>query len=211
MTTRRSFLHTTLSAAAWVGSAGLTACAGLGGPRVVTLDEGELTALVAKRFPLRQRLVEVLDVEASQPRLRLLPGRNRLALDVALAAHDRLLGSHRQGNLQMDSALRWEQSDQTVRLTQPQVQRLTLGGVSHDERRGGSSNSGGSDGPLARFSRTLVERMLDELVVYRLSAERQDGLRQRGLVPGAVTVTARGVEITLVPDAPASAGSPLRS
>ena len=35
------------------------------------------------------------------------------------------------------------------------------------------------------------------MVIYRLGAEPQAGLREAGLAAGAVTVTARGVEITL--------------
>jgi len=39
--------------------------------------------------------------------------------------------------------------------------------------------------------------MLEDLPIHRLSAERLAALRQWGLQPGAVTVTARGVELTL--------------
>ena len=43
----------------------------------------------------------------------------------------------------------------------------------------------------------LAEKVLDDLVIYRLGVEPQARLREAGLTPGAVTVTARGVEITL--------------
>ena len=42
-----------------------------------------------------------------------------------------------------------------------------------------------------------VLEVLEDLVIYRLGAEPQAGLREAGLAAGAVTVAARGVEITL--------------
>ena len=43
----------------------------------------------------------------------------------------------------------------------------------------------------------LAEKVLEDLAIYRLGAESSTRLREAGLTPGAVTVTARGVEITL--------------
>ena len=54
-----------------------------------------------------------------------------------------------------------------------------------------------SAGAPPRLGQALAEKVLDDLVIYRLGAEPLARLREAGLVPGAVTVTARGVEITL--------------
>jgi len=43
----------------------------------------------------------------------------------------------------------------------------------------------------------LAERLLEGLLVYRIGNQRLAQLHQLGLQPGAVTVTARGLEITL--------------
>ena len=48
-----------------------------------------------------------------------------------------------------------------------------------------------------RLGNALAERVLDDLVIYRVPADRLASLRQLGLQPGAVTITARGLEITL--------------
>jgi len=48
-----------------------------------------------------------------------------------------------------------------------------------------------------RLGAALVEKVLEDLAIYRLGAEPSSRLREAGLTPGAVTVTARGVEITL--------------
>ena len=171
-----------------LGGGGLAGCAGLGGPTVITLDEAQLNRLVARQFPQQRRLLEVLDVEASQPRLQLLAERNRLALQLAVLARDRLLGSRQTGRLDFDSALRFEPSDQSLRLTQVRVSQLRL-----------DDASAPAEALAGRLGRVLGERLLEDLSVYQLAADQQDRLRQRGLQPGAVTVTARGVEITLAP------------
>lgn len=173
-------------AAAWVTL--LPGCAGLGGPKVVTLGETELNALMGRQFPLRQRVLEIVDLEIARPVLRLLPERNRLAVDLKLSARDRLLASQRSGALSFDSALRFDPASQSVRLTQVQVQSLSLDGLPSGEA-------------LARVGRLVAEQQLENLAVYTLTPERLAQMQQWGVTPGAVTVTARGVEITLAPKA----------
>lgn len=184
---------------------GLGGCAGLGGPQVITLGEPELNTLVGRAFPLRRRLMEVLELEASAPRLRLLPERNRLLVDLSLALSDRLGGNRQAGSLAFDSALRFEPTDQSVRLQQVRVQSMVLGGAGAAGLVGSvgvpAATAAASDAAGStlgnRVARQLAERALEDLAVYRLSPERQTQLKAAGLAPGAVTVTARGVEITL--------------
>ena len=64
----------------------------------------------------------------------------------------------------------------------------------------GSAGPAGPPGPPStstRLGNALAERVLDDLVIYRVPADRLASLRQLGLQPGAVTITARGLEITL--------------
>ena len=174
---------------AWIAG-----CASPGAPRVITLSEGELTAMVARAFPMNQRVLEILDVQLTAPQLRLLPDRNRLAVDLSLSSRERLRGGEARGRLAFDSALRYEPQDASVRLTQVRVQQVQV------ESAGPSSTAPPAErlnGNAQRLAQVLAERALEELAVYRLNAERQATLRQWGVQPGAVTVTARGVEITL--------------
>jgi hypothetical protein len=205
---RRLFLGACLVAAPLGLVAALSGCAGLMGPPVITLGETELNTLVGRAFPMRRRLMEVLELEASAPRLRLLPERNRLLVALSLALSDRLGGNRQAGSLAFDSALRFEPADQSVRLLQVRVQSVQLGGAdaaglgaapepAEAASQAGSNGTDGSGGLGNRVARQLAERALEDLAVYRLSAERQAQLKAAGLRPGAVTVTARGVEITL--------------
>lgn len=164
----------------------LGACAGFGGPQIITLTEADLQRQLERNFPLDQRLLDAFDVRLSAPQVRLLAEQNRLAVSVDIGTRERLLGGRWQGLLAFDTALRWEPSDQSVRLSQVRVQDFAL-------HNGQAAARNGAE----RLGGALVERVLEEMTLYRLPPERAAELQRRGMAPGAVTVTARGVEITL--------------
>lgn len=191
----------TIGATAW-----LAGCASLSGPTVVTLTEADLTRLLQRAFPLQRRVLDLLDVTLATPSLRLQPERNRLALVLDLSSQERLFGKSARGRLAFDSALRYEPGDATVRLVQVRVQQLsleggaTLPGAVAAALPAPAMPAGAASAPAGvaqRLGQALAERMLENLSIYQLSPERLASLRQLGLQPGAVTVTARGVEITL--------------
>ena len=185
-------------------AAGLAACSGLLGPQVITLGEPELAALMGRAFPQTRRVLEVLEVELSTPQLRLIPDRNRLAVVLTLRTRERLLGSAGRGQISFDSALRYEPLDASLRLTQVRVQQIGFDSGAGAGLVGalagtpaGTAGAAATASSAQRLGIALAEAVLEDLSLYRLSAERQASLRQVGLQPGAVTVTSRGVEITL--------------
>ena len=185
----RRNLMAAMSAAA---AAGLAGCAGLGVPTVITLSETELRLLLAGVFPIQRRVLELLDLELTAPMLRLLPAQNRLALTLNLSSRERLSGKVGSGHLGFDSMLRYDARDASVRLTQVRIDRLSF-----EAGAAAASKPSAEPGNVARIGQALAERAFEDLVIYRVSAERQATLRQLGLQPGSVTVTARGLEITL--------------
>lgn len=186
MHTRRILIGASIVALA--GLTGLLGCAGLGGPPTVTISESELDALVRRAFPVQRRLLEVFDASVAPARLHLLPERNRLAAQLDVGLRDRMFGGQWKGQLDFDAALRWERSDQTVRLTQVQVQDLRLVSSGALPRTAGE-----------KLGAAIAELVLEDFALYRLPTERALELQRRGLTPGAVTVTSRGVEITFAP------------
>jgi hypothetical protein len=184
----------------------LAACAGLTGPTVITLTEAELAALIARSFPIGCRVLAVIELQMLAPRLRLLPAQNRLSVDLTVASQQRLLGKIGRGQWVFDSALRIEPRDASLRLVQVRVQQLKLevgslllaGPLASAVQPGGwVASQPEQTGPGARLATALIERALADLSIYRVPAERLASLRQFGLQPGEVTVTARGLEITL--------------
>ena len=163
-------------------------CAGLGGPRVITLSEADLARALARQFPFEGRVLQLVDLRVHTPRLRLLPETNRLATDLQVSLGERLLRGGYRGALSLDYGLRYEPSDQSVRLAQVRVQHLRFEGLP-------SALQPVIDGigPL------VAEQLLQDLSIYRFTPEDLDAVRGRGYEPGEVNVTRRGVEITLLP------------
>lgn len=166
----------------------LGGCASLLGPPTVTLSEADIARLLERQFPLDRSLLDLFDVTVSAPRVRLLPERNRLAAVVAVRVRNRLLSSGWQGQLDFDAALRWDASDQTVRLSQVRVQDLAFVDPGAFNRS-----------TVERLGAALAERVLEGSAIYRLPAERAAQLRAKGYLPGGVSVTQRGLEIGFVP------------
>ncbi len=184
----------------------LAGCASLGGPSVITLGQADLDRLLESRFPLQRRLLEWLDVSLSRPTLQLLPERNRIAVAVAVLTQERLSARAARLTLGFDSALRFEPRDASLRLNTVRVQRLGLesaasAGPDRATRPGLPAPATAAGEPpagyLARLGQALAEQALENLALYSVPADRLAALRRLGLQPGAVTVTARGVEITL--------------
>ncbi len=184
---RRTLLR--FGCAACVAAAAWTAgCAGLGGPRVITLSEADLARALDRQFPFEGRLLELIDLHVQAPRLRLLPEANRIATDLEVSIGERVLHGGYRGELSLDYGLRYEPSDQSVRLSQVRVQRLRFGNL-----------PAGLQAVVDRIGPLVAEQLLQDLSIYRFTAEDLHAARGRGYEPGAVDVTPRGVEITLSP------------
>jgi hypothetical protein len=169
-----------------LGLLALGGCAGLGGPRTITLSQAELAQLLEKQFPLDRRMMEVLDVQVRSPRLTLLPESNRLATELDVTARDRLFGRAMSGALALDYALRYDDTEHAIRLTQVRVNRFELSAVPENMR-----------GVANRLGALLAEQLLNDFAIYRIKPETLKAAGVMGVKPGAVTVTARGVEVTL--------------
>ena len=162
----------------------LLGCASLD-PRHVTLSASEVQSLVERRFPRQQRVMELLDVNLTNPVVKLVPERNRLATTMDLQASERLSGRMLRGSLALDHGLRFEASDATVRLADVKIEamRLELAGTP-------------LSGQAARLAALLAERVLDDVVIYRVNDERRQTMARLGVNNADVAVTARGIEIT---------------
>jgi hypothetical protein len=175
--------------AAWL----LAGCSGLL-PRSIVLSESELQAQLDRRFPLQRSLLDSFDLELSDPRMQLEAASGRLATELTLRGSDRRSGRSLQGRLALDYALRYEPADGSVRLVQPRVQSLQF-----DDAPGLSSRRAEN---MQRMGIALAERLLDDLVLYRVPAQRLETLRRAGYRPGTLQLTPAGLEITIEPLAP---------
>ena len=162
----------------------LTACAT--GPRSIEVPQARLEAALARRFPLETRAGELFLVKVGPPRLTLLADSNRLRLDFAVEAADRVVRSAVRGDLGLSFALRWEASDTSVRLADVRVERIELQGVPQRWRK-----------DVESAAAAVVEKLLEGMALHTFSADEL--ARARGWRPGAIRVTPTGLLIELLP------------
>lgn len=169
----------------------LSACASLSMPGSITFSEEELQTQLARRFPIQRSLLDNFDLRLAEPRLRLDVQAKRLSTALTAQASDRRAARSVQGRLTLGYALRFEPTDGSIRLVQPRVES-----VEFDAGPGALSPR---DESTQRIVVALAERLLDDLVLYRVPAERLNMLRAMGYRPGTLQVTPAGVEITIEP------------
>jgi hypothetical protein len=166
----------------------LAGCATVLGPRTIVISEGELQGLIAKRFPFSNRLLDVLDVDVSLPRVSLRRDTERIAVQLQVRTNDRLLRQPYAGTLALTCGVRFEPKDNTVRLTDVRVERFDIDGAPPNVQR-----------VLSPIGQIVTEQLLEGRVIYTLRPKDLDAVEGRGYRPGGIRVTSRGVEITLEP------------
>jgi hypothetical protein len=157
-------------------------------PRSVNVPAERLQQAITERFPIKQRLADVLELEVLPPRLSLLPASNRLATDVDLNVADRLMGGRYSGTIALDFGLRFEPSDNTIRMMGARVNRVSLAGVPEPYQTA-----------ISRNAPRLAERLFDNRVLHQFSDKDLSLVTGLGLEPGEITVTPKGLTVTLVP------------
>jgi hypothetical protein len=177
----------------------LPACSGFGMPDKITLSPSDLQAQLTQRFPIQRKLLDAFELNLSEPRLRLDAQARRLSTELKLQLDDLRSGRGLLGRLALGYALRYEPADATIRLVQPRVESAEFA-----DRQSGAPRRGDALQPVIV---ALAERLLDDLVLYRIPASRLDMLRAIGYRPAALSVTPAGVELTIEPLPAAAAPS----
>jgi hypothetical protein len=154
------------------------------GPRVVSVSMPELTARLARDFPLDRRWLEVFDVRVSEPRLSPETASNRMRADFRIQAQDRLSGRKLDARVAAIAGLRWEPSDRTLRL-----ERVDLDLPDRDDQPSTTEARAGTE-LVRRLGLVLAGRLLEDQVVWRAPADQ-------ALVVQRVTVTSSGLELAV--------------
>lgn len=148
----------------------------------------QLQEAVAERFPRRYAVGGLLDLTLQTPRLRLLPGPNRMGTDLVVEAAGPALERSSTGTFDVDFALRYERSDQSIRAHQIRMNALQVSGL-----------PAGPSALLQAYAPAMASQALQEVVVHKLRPQDlmlADGL---GMEPGTITVTAKGLTVGFVP------------
>ena len=62
----------------------LTGCASLIGTHDIDISESQLTLLLARQFPMERKVMEVIDLDITNPQITLIPQGNRVGTDKTL-------------------------------------------------------------------------------------------------------------------------------
>ncbi|SFC60530.1 hypothetical protein SAMN05216344_12453 [Polaromonas sp. OV174] len=181
----------TLSCRLALAGAGLSALPAAHGQPSFSVSAEQLQQAVARRFPLRYPVGKLLDLTLQAPRLRLLPELNRLAAEMAVQAAGPALRRSYSGSFDVDFALRYEASDQTVRAYQLRVKALNFPDLAP-----------GPSELLKAYGPALAEQALQEVVLHQLRPQDLALPDAMGLQPGSITVTDKGLVIDFVNKAP---------
>lgn len=174
---------------AWLALGGLarSATPAARGQPGYTVSAEQLQAAVARRFPRSYPVGGLLDLTVQAPLLRLLPEQNRLGTDMVVKAAGPMLGRSYTGAFDLDFALRYEASDQSIRAWQLRVNSLHF-----DDLPAGSAELLNAYGPR------LAEQSLREVVLHQLKPQDLALPDVMGLQPGSITVTQQGLVIGFV-------------
>lgn len=165
----------------------LAGCAGTG-PRTTTISTEKIQSLLAQRFPYTGRIGPLFEIQAQTPQVRMLPERNRVGTVLQMQVTERLGRNVYNGTLDVDYGLRYEPSDQSIRLVDLHVNSLDFTGV--PERY---------QSLVQGLAPQLAERLLDDASLYQVSAKNMAAVDAMGYVPGSLEVTQQGLRITLQP------------
>lgn len=166
----------------------MAGCANLLGPRTIEISRDELLRKLAPQFPLTQRLMGVLDVDALPPTLDLHADQNRVTATVPLVARELLRGRTHQGELALSFGLRFEPQDLSIRLRDPRLESARIDGVPPAWQQG-----------LTSLAAWLAEDRLNDLVVHRLKPEDLQRTERMGYAVHDLRVTTTGLAVDLRP------------
>jgi hypothetical protein len=147
-----------------------------------------LQQAVAQRFPMRFGVGGLLQLTVGTPVLRLLPQANRIATDLVVVAAGPALAAPSSGAFDLDFALRYERSDQTIRAQRLRVRSLRVAGLPPPYPE-----------LLDAFGQALAQQSFGEIVLHRLRAADLALAEALGLEPDTITVTEAGLVIGFAP------------
>ena len=183
---RKHRLHATLAGALLVGGL-LPGCSALTGPRQVDIPLEKLQAGLDRRFPMNNRLFELLDLRLSHPRLSLLPETHRVVIQLEAYVAPPFMQKSFTGTLAVSGRLYVDAARGAVFMAEPQVDRFTLSGIdpSRQQQLAGSANQ-------------LMAKLVRDIPVYSF---RMEDLRYAGIqfVPTRLVTTRSGLTVTLEP------------
>jgi hypothetical protein len=183
--TRRRF---GLTVAALAAGGVLVSCASLSGPRRVEISQAKLQAGLERRFPLRNRLLDLFDVRLTRPEVAILPENDRVALTMDVSVSPPFLRQSWAGTMTLSGHLYIDAARSGVYMADAHVDRFDVQGM-----------DSGRANELGRAADILMNQLVRDVAIYSF---RMEDLRYAGTqlvptrldtIPGALVVTVEPV------------------
>ncbi len=171
-----------------IAAALLPAAQAAPGAKTYTVPLEQMQQGVDKKFPVRKRLADIVDIQVQSPRLKLLPALNRLGTELDMNVLERIGGRNYSGVLLLDYGLRFERRDSSVRMTDVRVIGVRL--LEVPEPYGSL---------IAQTLPRLAEQLLADYAVHTFSEQDLALVSGLGFEPGEIKVTPSGLRVTLEP------------
>lgn len=171
-----------------VMAAALVAMSAAQAQPVYTVSVDRLQKEMAQRFPLRYPVAGLLDLEVQAPQLELQPQLNRVLARMAIDATGPLLQHAQSGMFDVQFALRYENSDHTIRAYRLAFQNVQIAGLSKQ-----------ASALLNAYGPALANSSLQEVVLHQLRPQDLAIADSLGMEPHDITVTEKGLAIGFGP------------
>lgn len=145
----------------------LSSCATVIGPQEVEVSLTKMQEKIDQRFPIQKRVLSVVDVRLTHPRLAILPQTEKVALAVDAALSSPLLPNVLVGKLAFSGRLKLDEQQQTLVLNEVKIDQLDINTNDEDKRQ-----------QLATIANLLATQLVKEVPVYRFDP---DDLRRLGV------------------------------
>lgn len=165
----------------------LAACASVVGPRDIELPLHKMQAGVEKRFPLNKRILHLVDIELSNPRVSVLADGGRVGLSMDALVAPPFSRQSWRGNLGLSGRLVVDAARNAVMLAEPRVERFALDGVDEGRRQ-----------QWTDAANLLMAQVVTDMPLYQF---RPEDLRYAGVqfLPTRISTTARGLVVSVEP------------
>ncbi len=155
-------------------------------PTKISVSREHIEQNLQKHFPKKFPIAGLLQLDMQQPQLQLLPDSNQLHTDLLLTLSGAALQQAFDGRLQVRFGLYYEPKDRSVRARHVEVLGLQLQGVSP-----------AMSDMVQAYGLRIAQQALEGFSLYTVKSEDLELADSLGLQPGAIAVTAEGLDVAI--------------
>lgn len=170
-----------------LGCALLASCASVVGPRDIELPLHKMQSGVEKRFPLNKRILQLVELQLTNPRVEIAPGSERVGLSMDALVAPPFTGKSWRGKLALSGRLVIDAARNAVMLAEPRVDSFVVDGVDQGRRQ-----------QFTNAANLLMAEVVTDMPLYHF---RPEDLRYAGVqfAPTRISTSARGLVVAVEP------------